>query len=663
MAKVPKCELCGKRTTKGEEFDGLYVCQTCLPIAKRALEPKGEDQTAPFVETSSIQEQESSDYGHNDGTSSKMNSPMTTTGNRTSFADRVTGPKVTSGKKPTLEQEQILEAAKNVGKALIIEAGAGTGKTTTLRMLADVMKGRGQYTAFNTALVNETKPKFFGTKVACNTTHSLAFQAIGKEYSHRLGGARVRSEHVAKMLSIGALEVDYGEGKKRLAPGFLAAKVQDAIRRFCQSADSEILTSHFRYIDGIDLPQEDGGRAYNNNQKVRNYLLPFAKKAWEDLCDKQGHLPFSHDHYVKIWELNNPVISTDYIMIDEAQDLSPVMLSVLEQQSCAKILVGDSAQQIYEWRGAVNALASFPNAPRRFLSQSFRFGEAIAEVANVILELLQEPTQLRLKGLPSIPSSVGPVEEPRAILCRTNAVAVSNLLTAIALGKRPFLVGGGSDVISFVEGAKKLQHGEPTSHPDLACFVSWVEVQEYSKMDEGENLRLMVKLIDGFGAQTILDALKAIPMERDADLVISTAHKSKGREWDTVRLANDFPTKSKSNDPDLKLLYVAATRAKLQLDISECPFFTGEDALDIEQVIAAAPKPVEIQSLVPPTPSSPPDGAFTWATDKNSGRWCVRGPSGFEGKEVEVVRKDGSKCFKQLKAVVTNFGDVVLYGV
>lgn len=626
MPKVPKCDLCGKRTTKGEQLMEFYVCQTCLPSAKKALE--------------------------------KPPDPKPT------LADRLTTPKVTSGKQPTPEQEKILEAATNIGKALMIEAGAGTGKTTTLRMLADVMPGRGQYTAFNTALTNETKPKFHGTKVACNTTHSLAFQAIGKQYAHRLGGARVRSEQIAKMLRIGELEVPYGEGHKRLAPGFLAAKVMDAIRRFCQSAERELETSHFRYIDGIDLPREDGGREYSNNQKVRNYLLPFAKRAWEDLCSKEGQLPFSHDHYVKIWERNNPVISADYIMVDEFQDTAEVMLSILRQQSCPLIGVGDSAQQIYEWRGAVNALAAFPDAPRCFLSQSFRFGEAIAEVANAILECLQEPTELRLKGLPSIPSSIGPIENPTAILCRTNAVAVTKLLTGIAEGKRPFLVGGGSDVISFVEAAKKLQNGESTSHPDLACFSGWVEVQEYSKQDEGEDLRLMVKLIDGFGAQVILDALKSMPMEKDADFVVSTAHKSKGREWDEVILANDFPPKSKSNDSDLKLLYVAATRAKLKLDISECAFFTGDDSLDVEHIIANSPKPTDIPSIVPPAPSTPPASTeFTWARDRDSSAWCVKGPAGQEGKEVAVVRKDGSKCYKLLRVSIWTTAGVSLYKV
>lgn len=843
---------------------------------------------------------------------------------------------------PTPEQDAILTAVANNDPVLMIEAGAGTGKTTTLRMIVDVLRGNGQYTAFNSSLVSDSAEKFKGTKCACNTTHSLGFRAEGKRFSHRLGGQRVRSEQIARMLQLGGFTYELEDGTKTLSAGFLAAQVMGAIRRFCQSAETEIDGSHFRYIDGIDFPDATGKRTYDRNNAVREYLLPYAQLAWEDLSSVEGQLPFSHDHYIKIWQLSKPVIAADYILLDEAQDTAPVMLDILSQQDCPVILVGDSAQQIYCqpggtlvrvpvksegkltwkevpietlregdnvvsysrrwrlgsirqmgskvtkvgsriydgeligvsvqtsfteftkdhhcivmlgdagkdswivymqkredkyrvgcclgkyesqggrfgpmlratqegadavwvlgqfdskeealsmerkihenfhsrcfqssggrgwwlgkesneleavelllsldkciayplmefdgtwvdatrtpivtaatnlldgmlmlpadnaeldkrglrvfkqhwkpikvtrrkttcrvyslevdndhtyiadgvvthncWRGAVNALAAFPDAPRLMLSQSFRFGEAIAKVANQVLACLQEPTSLRLKGLSSIPSKIEPIESPTAILCRTNAVAVASLLGALADKKRAFLVGGGSDVISFVRAAKSLQNGEPTGHPDLACFGSWVEVKEYSLMDEGEDLRLMVKLVDEFGADTILNALLSMPKEEDADLTIATAHKSKGREWDYVKLAPDFPTMSKCEDSDLKLLYVAVTRAKRGLDISECPFFTGNDSLDISQVIADQPRIEGEEGIMPPVPSQPvaqPEG-FTWARSKD-GNWLVRGPAGKLNESVEVFRNDGSSATKLLVEVVNEFPNATLY--
>jgi superfamily I DNA/RNA helicase len=63
--------------------------------------------------------------------------------------------------------------------------------------------------------------------------------------------------------------------------------------------------------------------------------------------------------------------------------------------------------------------------------------------------------------------------------------------------------------------------------------------------------------------------------ESTAQVVVSTAHKAKGREWDSVRLAGDFDVQPRKNakgdwtepaDGELRLAYVAATRAKLELD-------------------------------------------------------------------------------------------------
>jgi superfamily I DNA/RNA helicase len=61
--------------------------------------------------------------------------------------------------------------------------------------------------------------------------------------------------------------------------------------------------------------------------------------------------------------------------------------------------------------------------------------------------------------------------------------------------------------------------------------------------------------------------------ESEADVIVSTAHKSKGREWSTVRLAGDFAEpleRGAGADGELRLLYVAATRARDVLDLRAC---------------------------------------------------------------------------------------------
>ena len=597
-----------------------------------------------------------------------------------------------AGLTPTEEQAAILELARKPGlKVLVVVAGAGTGKTKTEEMLEKVLPGRGQYTAFNAPLVAEGKTKF--VKAACNTGHSLAWRAVGYKYARRLPPIRMRSDQLARILGIGDLgvHIEGQEQPKILSAGFLAGQVIVAVRRFCQSAEREITHKHFRYIEGIDM-QVGGGKARygENNVLVRNYLLPFAKAAWEDLRATDGKLPFNHDCYVKVWQLgegpDRPIINADYILLDEAQDTAPVMLDILKQQSHALLVfVGDSNQQIYDWRGAVDAMRAFPDAPRRLLSQSFRFGQSVADVANSILGTLEEKTDLVLKGLPTIPSRVAAIKEPRCILCRTNACAVGHLLRGIKEEKRPYLVGGGSDVIAFCKGARALMSGQKTTHPDLCCFDRWSEVQEYVKTDEGEDLKLMVRLIDEFGVDVILNALENMPSERDADLVISTAHKSKGREWDSVKLAQDFPPVEKMGDSEKRLLYVAATRAKLMLDISECPSFIGErtredgegETLPGLEVNYTSPMPTEeeLAEYVAKKATTAvaekheekkagngdvPNG-FTWT--KHAGQWVIRGPANHENRKVRVSRRSGDSQVKETGKALAKYDNAWVYEV
>jgi hypothetical protein len=250
-----------------------------------------------------------------------------------------------------------------------------------------------------------------------------------------------------------------------------------------------------------------------------------------------------------------------------------------------------------------------------------------------------------------------------------------------------------------------LQARRGTQHPELACFETWKEVVEYSKTDEGNDLKLMVKLVEEFGAQQIRDALKDMPKEEQADLVVSTPHKSKGREWDTVRLGPDFPTANKMDDADRRLLYVAATRAKLTLDVSECPPFCGgydgrdtwnpekdgwvpglrinyTSPMPTEEAQAAwvaakangkaapAPTATTPATTAPvPQPTQPSartvvaNGGFTWT--KFSDTWVLRGPvnAANVGDRVRVSRKNGSISEETIRQIVRKFDDAWIYGV
>lgn len=228
------------------------------------------------------------------------------------------------------------------------------------------------------------------------------------------------------------------------------------------------------------------------------------------------------------------------------------------------------------WRGANDALLKFERelgAETRTLSQSFRFGQPIADEANRWLYYVG--TTLRLTGWPAAESTIGPIAEPDAVLCRTNAGAMSTVLESLGAGRKTALVGGGGEIKRLAWAAEALQDGRPTDHPELLAFPSWQAVREYADEEDG-SLRVLVTLIDDYGTEAIIKAADSLASEDAAEMVVSTAHKAKGREWNRVRIHADFREPKPDANTGLtvlrreeaRLAYVAVTRARQQLDCS-----------------------------------------------------------------------------------------------
>ena len=82
---------------------------------------------------------------------------------------------------PTEEQQLILDAFSR-GEELVIQAAAGAGKTSSLKLLAESAPNKKfLYVAFNKAIATEAQQKF-PSNVSASTAHSLAYRAVGHKY-------------------------------------------------------------------------------------------------------------------------------------------------------------------------------------------------------------------------------------------------------------------------------------------------------------------------------------------------------------------------------------------------------------------------------------------------------------------------------------------------
>jgi len=460
---------------------------------------------------------------------------------------------------PTQEQIAIRDAFLT-GDDVLIEAGAGTGKTSTLCMLAEAApEKKGTFVVYNKAAQVDASAAF-PENVDCRTAHSLAYggmmrQKHGKEITRRAHDRT--SVPSGKLTGPLGIPSGYQSGEQFIPDWVIASSAVGAVRRFSQSADETLQAKHVEDVDGIE-----------DQWHYKEFVLPFAEKVWADVQQPTGFCKVTPDHYLKMWALTHPTIKGEFVMLDEAQDTNAVLLKIIEEQKQQRVIVGDRCQQLYAWRGAVNAMTSFSADQTLVLSQSFRFGPAIAENANKFLALLDTP--LSLKGFDKIESHLESLMgDPDAILCRTNASVIESAMQAQESGKRVAIVGGTGDIERFAKGARDLKENRRASIAELAAFKSWGEVQKYSQSDEGSDLKVMVKLIDEYGVEAVLNVCSASVDEKNADIIVSTAHKSKGREWNRVKIAEDFTAPKEGEEPshgELCLAYVAVTRAKLVLD-------------------------------------------------------------------------------------------------
>ncbi|MFJ8637228.1 UvrD-helicase domain-containing protein [Streptomyces sp. NPDC093568] len=471
---------------------------------------------------------------------------------------------------PTDEQTAAADAFHS-GDHLALQAGAGTGKTTTLTLLAHATTRRGRYLAYNRAIAQDARARFPAT-VQCKTAHALAYAALGHRYTRRLNAPRRPAWQTGQALGITrALRI----GDREVTPKALSNATLRTVTRFCHTADEAITYHHVPRLRGLDDT--------DLHAQLAAHVVPFAQKAWADLQHPDdGAVRYDHDHYLKAWALTQPRIQADFLLLDEAQDTNPVVEQIfLNQRDHAQlVMVGDSAQAIYQWRGAKDVMTGF-DGTQLTLSRSFRFGPDLAAEANRWLRLADAP--IRLTGTAAVPTELGPVTQPDAVLCRTNVGAMAQVMAHMAAGHQVGLVGGGDSLQALALAARDLKEGRRTHHPELILFPCWGDLQDYATHDPaGRDLQPLVHLVDTHGTDSILRAVARLAPELEAQVTVSTAHKAKGREWPRVLVADDFDRAKDDitddhqdtprppdpvDDAEARLAYVAVTRTRRRLDL------------------------------------------------------------------------------------------------
>ena len=466
----------------------------------------------------------------------------------------------------TEEQKQCVETARQ-GKDLKIKAFAGSGKTSTLVAIAEELSGKGLYLAYNKAIQTDAARKF-PSHVDCKTAHSIAYRATAYRIKDR-----VRTLSIFDILRYMDIKRICCYEENDIA--FLVLKL---LRVFVNSDKKEI-DKKFKYSGVLD---DVAGESLEETEAIKDYVIDRAAEYWKRCTERGSTLPIEHDFYLKMYQLSNPDLSGvyDFILFDECQDANPVLLDILLKQKCQKIYVGDEHQQIYSWRGSINSFAKL-GGEVCYLSRSFRFGNEISQLANIIITAKNE-TQA-LCGSASIDSKLvaNKLTAPFTVLCRTNARIIEKILTFQK--QKLHVVGGVNEILNLAKSGYALYSGnkDKVSHSKLKHFKSWEAMVQFNHKYQDPDITFLAKLIKehkGSFKKIINQIENACYVEESmAEVTLSTIHKSKGREWDNVVLEDDFIIFTNEvpleeilvyDVEELNLIYVGVTRTKVNLLLS-----------------------------------------------------------------------------------------------
>ena len=480
----------------------------------------------------------------------------------------------------TQEQEAIIRSTGNIR----INAVAGSGKTTTLIGYARARPSEKiLYLAFNKAVKLDAARKFTElnlTNVRIETAHSLAYS-----YIVRGGKYKVRPDSCKTSELVQLLNLDNLAGKN--SQYIFATHILALTAWFCNSDRTALDDANYE-----DLVTDPTAKAFaiRYKKEILEYTRTFLNKM------NQGEIDITHDFYLKKFHLSRPALPYDSILFDEGQDASGAMLAVFLAQKATKVIVGDTHQQIYSWRYAVNSLEQV-DFPAYDLSASFRFDPSIAQIARDIVgwkNHLDLPTELKITGHGK-PGKI----KTRAVIARTNAGllvrAIEMLIEQKKINKVYF--EGRIDSYTFGgEGASiydvlNLHLGERTRIRDkiIASMANMDELEEYIESTGDVQLRSLVPFVKEYGLKIpgYIQKLKECHVKDEdknkADMIFTTVHRCKGLEYDEVTLVDDFITEARLVElgsttdrvlqarlsEEINLLYVAVTRTKTRLTMPE----------------------------------------------------------------------------------------------
>lgn len=477
---------------------------------------------------------------------------------------------------PSVYQQQVLNFVQYGRGHGIVEAVAGSGKTTMLSMVANSLKSSGIAVCFNKHASTHLQEKLFDTQIQALTFHSLGYRCL----RDNLGELQVDNNKYVN-------ESEFFQ-KRNFGKVSVNAKVVTRIFNLLRLNCLKPTTENIQ-----DLVLEH----FQNNIEVLENLQELAficEHLWEFGQLTRKCIDFTDMIWLPV-ELNLQGKQYPWVLVDEGQDTSNAQFALIKRsvrKSGRILFVGDRRQAIYHFAGA-NA-QSFQNIQNQLeatllpLSVCYRCPKKIIDFAKNYcpqIEAAPDAIEGEIRRI-SVESLLEQVQEGDLILSRLTAPVVSLCYKLIA-NKISAAVKGrsiGEGLIALINKLtgknpdepvellfRNLQHWRSEEERKIQAIPD-ESVQDRMREIRNDQYQCLVAVFENSQAQKAADLIASIEdlfSDDRVSVLLSTIHRAKGLEesrvfvlWPLSRWSGVSETQA---EQERNLAYVAITRASKQL--------------------------------------------------------------------------------------------------
>lgn len=487
---------------------------------------------------------------------------------------------------PSKYQEAIFEFIRNSQGNLVIEASAGSGKTTVLVNILRLLdaKTKKLFCAFNTDIVKELKKKTKGIEnVDVRTMHSLGnlmiLRNLNVDYIPIV--ETKYKEHIYSNIG------DYTNTINSIG--------RKGYMKYVNNVSKLVDFARYNLADSVEeiniLSQRHDIDIINDEAEVVLAIMDWGKENLESI-----------DYTDMVWLPNvlhmKPLgLQFDFILLDESQDFSIAQRELIlrcQKMGTRYVFVGDSFQAIYSFASAspesFQKLKELPNTTCLPLSISYRCPKKVVKLAQTLVESI-EYKEDAIDGNIIYNAKLEDVKDGDMILCRNNAPLMKVYNDLIRMGRKCFIRGKdiGNNLKKIIKDSKQELLNSDLKEDGLfiqlydQLFNMVSDIMRKTNLDKQSvmNMSIVVNKLDVINAlyvlsenlttaQELMNRIDIIFSDRKKNegIALSTIHKAKGLEAENVYIAcrSLMPSPSATQNWEItqekNLIYVAYTRAK-----------------------------------------------------------------------------------------------------